>query len=355
MQANQHCETEPASNLATKGNTRFPQLNAPVIGIDMGGTKINAAIVPPNLNAATTAATISGTGFIQNLTSTATPKTANEFLQNLIEMINQLKQMSPNAQLIGISTAGVVDAINGTILGSTGNMPALAKLSNLKAELQNQVGMPVHIENDANAAAYGEWCLGSSGGVRNMVAITLGTGVGMGIVLEHQLYRGSHFFAAEGGHIAIAHNQERKCTCGRWDCWEAFASGTGLQKTAELNVEAASEAIQSDFLKQYCPDNEPVSTYTVISAWKEQHPLGIKIMDDWHNHIAVGLGSVINIMDPDVVVVGGGLAQFVNFTQLTERTKKRALSVNFKVVPATLGNYAGIVGAAYLAAETHKK
>jgi glucokinase len=319
-----------------------PVLSQPVIGIDMGGTKINAGIVPAEV--------AGGAATVQSITSTATPRTVGEFIQNLVEMIEHLKA-EHTVSLVGISTAGVVNTDLGTILGSTGNMPALSKLPNLKAELEERVNLPVHIENDANAAAYGEWRAGAAKGASNMFAITLGTGVGMGIVLNKTLYRGSHYFAAEGGHIAIAYTQERKCTCGRWDCWEAFASGTGLKKTAELNIEAASEPIQQEFLKKYCPDNDPVTTYTVIEAWKDRHPLGVKIMDDWHNHIAVGLGSIINVLDPDMIVVGGGLCQFVDFDLLFERTKKRSLSSNFKLLPAMLGNYAGIVGAAYLAVE----
>jgi glucokinase len=230
-------------------------------------------------------------------------------------------------------------------------MPALQNLINLREELEQRVQLPVHIENDANAAAYGEWRSGAAMGAQNMFAITLGTGVGMGIVFDQKMYRGSHFYAGEGGHIAISWHRERKCTCGRWDCWEAYASGTGLQKTAELEVEAASETARAEFISQDCPDGR-VTTYAVIDAWKKKHPIGMKIMDDWHHHIAIGLGSLINVMDPDIIVVGGGLAQFVDFKLLQERTQERSISRDFKLAPAKLGNYAGIVGAAYLALET---
>jgi glucokinase len=270
----------------------------------------------------------------------------------LVDMINQLKQ-SHRVAAVGIATAGVVDSVNGQILGSTGNMPALSNLRNLKERLEAEVHLPVHIENDANAAAYGEWCYGAAKGARNMFAITLGTGVGMGIVFNGQMYRGSHFYAGEGGHIAISYHRERKCTCGRWDCWEAFASGTGLQKTAELAVEAATETAKAEFIAKYCPEGV-VTTYAVIAAWKDDNHIGQQVMDEWHHHIAVGLGSLINVMDPDMIVVGGGLAQFVNFDLLLERTRERSMSAAFNLVPATLGNYAGIVGAAYLAMEAQE-
>jgi len=318
-------------------------LTQPMVGIDIGGTKINAAVVVPNAPA--------GEDCWKSLLNAPTPADSDEFLRTLVDMVNRLKQEHPVAA-VGIATAGVVDSINGQILGSTGNMPALANLRNLKERLEAEIGLPVHVENDANAAAYGEWCYGAAHGARNAFAITLGTGVGMGIVFDGQMYRGSHFYAGEGGHIAISYHRERKCTCGRWDCWEAFASGTGLQKTAELAVEAASETAQAEFKSKYCTNDE-VTTYAVIAAWKDGNHVGQQIMDDWHNHIAVGLGSLINVMDPDIIVVGGGLAQFVNFDLLLERTRERSMSSAFNLVPATLGNYAGIVGAAFLARDAH--
>lgn len=317
-------------------------LGQPPIGIDIGGTKINAAVVKFN--------PANGEDELLSMMNSPTPADSETFLNTLVDMIQRL-HAEYQVSAVGISTAGVVDSIHGRILGSTGNMPALKNLSNLKELLEARTGLPVHMENDANAAAYGEWRSGAAVGAQNMFAITLGTGVGMGIVFNGKMYRGSHFYAGEGGHIAIAYKRERKCTCGRWDCWEAFASGTGLQTTAEQAVEAAPETAQQEFKSKYC-ENGKVTTYAVIAAWKDNNHIGVQIMDEWHNHIAVGLSSLINVMDPDIIVVGGGLAQFVDFGLLLERTRERAMSNAFKLVPAELGNHAGIVGAAYLALES---
>jgi glucokinase len=315
----------------------------PPIGIDIGGTKINAAVVKPHPT--------TGQDELLSLMNSPTPTDSETFLNTLTAMIKSLRE-EHNVSAVGIATAGVVDSIHGRILGSTGNMPALKNLSNLKEQLEATTGLPVHIENDANAAAYGEWRSGAAKGATNMFAITLGTGVGMGIVFDGKMYRGSHFYAAEGGHIAISYKRERKCTCGRWDCWEAFASGNGLQKTAELTVEAAPETAQQEFKANYCENGE-VTTYAVIAAWKDNNHIGVQIMDEWHNHIAVGLSGLINVMDPDLIVVGGGLAQFVDFELLLERTRERTMSNAFQLIPAALGNHAGIVGAAYLALESN--
>jgi glucokinase len=314
----------------------------PPVGIDIGGTKINAGIVVPGER--------TPEKLVHSLLNAPTPTDSEAFLDTLVEMVTQLRKQQPSVSAVGIATAGVVDSLKGEVLGSTGNVPALQNLRNLKERLQARIGLPIHIENDANAAAYGEWRMGAAMGAQNMFAITLGTGVGMGMVFNRAIYRGSHFFAGEGGHIAIAHTHERKCTCGRWDCWEAFASGTGLKTTAELALEAATESVRQAFLSKYAGNGEPM-TYAVIAAWKDGNHLAVDIMDAWHHHIAVGLSSLINVLDPDMVVVGGGLAQFVNFELLTERTRERALNTHFQLIPAVLGNYAGLVGAGYLALE----
>ncbi len=315
-------------------------VTAPPVGIDIGGTKINAAVVRPDAK---------GEGQLQSMINAPTPTDSEAFLGTLVEMIHKLDEQH-QVSAVGIATAGVVDSLHGRILGSTGNMPALRNVMNLKELLEERVQLPVHIENDANAAAYGEWRGGAAQGAQNMFAITLGTGVGMGIVFDGRMYRGSHFYAGEGGHIAISWHRERKCTCGRWDCWEAYASGTGTRQTARNVLEAASETVRNEFMVRYCPDGE-VTTHAVVAALQDGDATAARIIDEWHHHIAIGLGSLINVMDPDIIVVGGGMAQFVNFALLQERTRERSISDAFQLVPAQLGNYAGIVGAAYLALE----
>jgi glucokinase len=332
------------------------------IGIDIGGTKMNAALVGPESREFWLQPENEESALeipAEFLINSPTPAQSGLFLSTLSSMIEKLAKGRAEGNYkvssIGIATAGVVDSENGRVLGSTGNMPALRDLGNLRESMERQLSsrgihIPIHIENDANAAAYGEWRCGAGAGSRNMFAITLGTGVGMGIVFDGRLYRGSHFYAGEGGHIAIDYHRKRQCTCGRWDCWEAFASGRGLQTTAERLVTAAPESSRREFLTKFCTD-DVVTTYAVMAAAQVNNHLGAQIVDEWHHHIAVGLGSLINVMDPDRIVVGGGLAKFVNFDLLTERTRERTISNAFQLVPARLGNYAGIIGAACLAME----
>jgi glucokinase len=308
----------------------------PVIGLDIGGTKIAAGWV---VNGA----------LVGDLITEPTPVSPESFLTAQAKLVEALQAKHPEqmAKLIGISTAGMVDALNGKVVGSTGNLPALQGHPNLKADLESRTGLTVHVENDANAAAFGEFAVGSGQPYDSVLLITLGTGVGGGIIINGDMLRGAHFAAGEIGHIGIAQTKDRRCTCGRWDCWEAYASGTGLKQTARLILKGVAKSDAVAVLRGPKPI-EDVRTHDVIDSWKAGNAVAQQIMDQWHEDIAIGLGSVMNVIDPDAVVIGGGLAQFVNYEQLSRQLELRAMSPYFKLHPATLSN-AGIVGAALLA------
>jgi glucokinase len=183
--------------------------------------------------------------------------------------------------------------------------------------------------------------------------VTLGTGVGTGIVIDGKMLHGAHFSAGEGGHIFIAHNEDRKCTCGRWNCWEAYASGSGFTQTARETVKALEDktlarAIAGENSGENKTDWDSITSHQVISAWKAGDALAQSILDAWHEHVALGIGALCNVLDPEVVVVGGGMAQFVNFEKLTQRVSQLSMPP-VSLVPAALGNQAGIIGAASLA------
>jgi glucokinase len=305
------------------------------IGIDIGGTKISSAWVRPNQE-------------LQDFQHRPTPEESGPFLSTLVGMVGTLRQGLSDLVGVGIATAGIVDVERGAILGATGNLPAVRGISSLKEALERETGLPVYIENDANAAAYGEAKAGAAKGCKNMLMITLGTGVGTGILIDGKILHGAHFSAGEGGHICIADGKDRLCTCGKWNCWETYASGTGLAQTAQRMLRATPNAENSQLMQHHQSINE-ITTHDVIAAWKSGDPLASEMLDAWHYHIATGLGSIINLLDPEMVVVGGGMAQFVNFERLTELTRQRSMVPSTRLVPAELGNQAGIVGAAYLA------
>jgi glucokinase len=310
------------------------------IGIDIGGTKISSALVHQ-------------TDGLSAFRRESTPDTSEPFLNTLVTMSQGLQKEhgGKNGQLvgIGIATAGIVDTERGAILGATGNLPAVRGIADtLKTRLEERTGLPVYIENDANAAAYGEAMAGAAKGAKNVLMITLGTGVGTGIIIDGKILHGAHFSAGEGGHIFIAQHQDRLCTCGKWNCWETYASGTGLGETARRMLRATPNAETTQLMVNHQSIDE-VSSHDVVAAWRSGDPLAREILNAWHLHIAMGLGGLINVLDPEAIVVGGGMAQFVDFDKLTALTRERSMTGDVTLLPAQLGNQAGIVGAAYLA------
>ena len=188
---------------------------------------------------------------------------------------------------------------------------------------------PVFVENDANAAAWAEHVIGSSKGMPYSVMLTLGTGVGGGIILDNKLYKGKNGAAGEM-HFKMRTDKHRKCTCGSYDCFEAYASGTGLKRTAE--------EISGD------PD---ITTYDVIE--NKDRPMMKKILETWQNDILEGIIGLANIFDPDVIVLSGSMAEFVDIEYLEKQANKEIVTTPFKVVKASAGNYSGMIGAALLA------
>ena len=161
------------------------------------------------------------------------------------------------------------------------------------------------------------------------VMITLGTGVGGGIIVDGKLYKGKSGAAGEM-HFKMRTDKHRKCTCGSWDCFEAYASGTGLKKTAE-------EISQ----------NPEITTYDVIERINE--PMMKKIFDTWQNDILEGIIGLANLFDPDCVVLSGSMAEFVDIGYLEKEANSQIVTQPFNVVKASAGNYSGMIGAALLA------
>ena len=187
----------------------------------------------------------------------------------------------------------------------------------------------IFVENDANAAAWAEHIIGSSKGMPYSVMLTLGTGVGGGIILDNKLYKGKNGAAGEM-HFKMRTDKHRQCTCGSWDCFEAYASGTGLKKTAE----------------EISGDTE-ITTYDVIE--NKDRPLMKKILGKWQNDILEGIIGLANIFDPDCIVLSGSMAEFVDIDYLNMQANKEIVTTPFKVVKASAGNYSGMIGAALLA------
>lgn len=282
------------------------------LALDVGGTKIYNAIVNENGE------------IISEIEKHATPKTFDEIKKTFIEII---KKHENNVDVIAFSTCGAVNNQNSKILGSTGNIakgyPQMPFL-----ELSTK---PVFVENDANCAAWAEHEIGASVNCPTSVMITLGTGVGGGIIIDNKLLKGQNGAAGEM-HFKMYSDKRRKCTCGSWDCFEIYASGTGLKITAQ------------EMLKDL-----NVTTYDVMNGVKNKNQKMLDVYHRWEEDITNGIIGLANIFDPDCIVLSGSLAQFVETDKIEKIVNQEICTTPTRVVKATAGNYSGMIGAALLA------
>lgn len=282
------------------------------LALDVGGTKIYNAIVNENGE------------IISEIEKHATPKTFDEIKKTFIEII---KKHENDVDVIAFSTCGAVNNQNSKILGSTGNIakgyPQMPFL-----ELSTK---PVFVENDANCAAWAEHEIGASVNCPTSIMITLGTGVGGGIIIDNKLLKGQNGAAGEM-HFKMYSDKRRKCTCGSWDCFEIYASGTGLKITAQ------------EMLK-----DQNVTTYDVMNGVKNKNQKMLDVYHRWEEDITNGIIGLANIFDPDCVVLSGSLAQFVETDKVEKIVNQEICTTPTRVVKATAGNYSGMIGAALLA------
>ena len=279
--------------------------------IDIGGTKIYNTVINENGE------------IIAEVEKHSTPKTFQEIKTTLENIV---KKHENNVDVIGIATCGAVNNENTGILGSTGNIAPEYPTMNFQA-LSTK---PIFVENDANAAAWAEYKIGASKGMPYSIMLTFGTGVGGGIILNNKLYKGKSGSAGEM-HFKLYPDKRRKCTCGSWDCFEAYTSGTGLKITAEEMT-----------------GNAEITTYDVIENNMTD------IIERWQNDVLAGLIGLANLFDPDVFVLSGSLGQFLDVEFLENEINKEIVTQPVKVRHATAGNYSGMIGAGLLALEALK-
>ncbi len=279
---------------------------------DIGGTKIYHTIVDENGQ------------IVGEVEKHSTPKTLEE-IQAIV--LSAVKKYENEVDTIGISTAGAVNNENTRVISSTGN---LAK-NYRDFDFASISHLPVFVENDANCAAWAEHEIGASKGCAYSVMLTLGTGVGGGIIIDNKLLKGKSGAAGEM-HFKMYPDKRRKCTCGSYDCFEAYASGTGLKKTAEEMT-----------------GNPDITTYDVVEGVDKGNELMKEILSTWQNHIKIGIVGLANLFDPDCVVLSGSMAQFVDTDQVEKEVNSEIVTTATTVRLATAGNYSGMIGAGLLA------
>ncbi len=291
------------------------------IGIDVGGSRVKAAIVAPD-------GTLIGQVIEKSRVVDPYPA-ARDQLISIVEGLISTSSTRPTS--VGIGVAGLMDVSNRIVLAAP-NCPGVVGVP-LADDIEKLLGLPVEIENDANVMALGEGASGAARGSRHYVAVTLGTGVGGAIITDGKLFRGSTGGGSEIGHICIDPNGPR-CGCGSNGCLEAFIGLKGI----------------SVWLRRNANHMKNLHLPRISEMAMEGDPDAIKLFEWVGTTLGVALAGVINLLNPDTIVVGGGTASAgpMLFDPLREEIARRAFKVyqtKLRIVPATLGNWAGVVGA----------
>jgi glucokinase len=216
----------------------------------------------------------------------------------------------------------------------------------LRDEINKRTGLPASLDNDANCATLGEWWLGAGRGSRHMIGLTIGTGLGGGLILDGELYHGASDVAGEIGHTTIE-TQGRRCACGNYGCLEAYASGTAVAQRAREALAGDDLSALRDLVQG---DLSQITAQTVYQAAKSGDAIALEVVRDTAKFLGAGLANLLNLFNPEVVVLAGGVTQAGAslFEPLRAEVRKRAFRPAWeaaRIVPGELGGAAGVVGA----------
>jgi glucokinase len=304
----------------------------PTFGIDLGATNIRCAVVDRD-------------GHILGEVRGQTGKGGADVVPATADLVRKLRRDFPEAAAVGVGAAGLVDR-EGNVQYAP-NIPAFRRTP-LRKELEAELGLPVVVDNDANAAAWGEVVHGAAKDVLYALMITLGTGIGGGIIARGRVIRGAHGFAAEVGHFQIDPSGP-VCACGERGHWEAYASGSALGR---MGREWAAGGRAPGVLARAGGDPAAVTGLHVGDSAQAGEPDGVALLAEYADLVAVGLAGLANILDPERIVVSGGLVELGEtlFAPLRAAFGRRIEGVEYRpliaIVPSVLGDHAGVIGAA---------
>ena len=266
-----------------------------------------------------------------------------------VEAVKNADLTLDDIEWIGIGTPGIANSSTGVIEYSNNLGFKDTPMVKYITEFIGRKDTPVFIENDANAAAYGEYVAGAAKGAKNAVCITLGTGVGGGIIIDGKIYAGSNFAGAEIGHTVIEVDGAQ-CSCGRKGCFEAYSSATGLIRMSKEAMEQFPESI----MNKMAAEKGKVTARTSFDAMRAGDKAAKDVVDKYIKYLAAGITNTINIFQPDVLCIGGGVCNegdplLLPMKELVAKeVYTRNSPKNTEIVIAKLGNDAGIIGAAFL-------
>lgn len=305
------------------------------IGVDVGGTKCLGLV-------------LGGDGEVLADARVATPREPEAIIDTIVALVEELSQRSDAPDAVGVGMPGLVDGAG--VLAYAPNLPGVIDLA-VADRVGQRCGVPVVVENDATAAVWGEHEVGAGRGADHVLLVTLGTGIGGGIILRGRLYRGAHGFAGEIGHMVVDPNGP-ECPCGKRGCWERFASGTGLGRLAR---DAAHGGRLARGVTLAGGDADDVRGEHVTTAASEGDGQAQAVMAAYGRWLAIGLVNLAYLFDPEMFVLGGGLVSSAEvvlaptreaFADLLAGADRRPA---VRIVPAELGERAGAIGAALLA------
>ncbi len=311
------------------------------IGIDVGGTNVKIALVDEN-------GKIIYSNSVPTYAKMGYEYTVNNIKQSIRDLMKETNKNEKSIEGIGFDFPGQIDYVNG-IVKLAPNIPGWVNVPIAKM-IEEEFHIPTKVDNDVRCAALGELNFGAGKGCKNFICITVGTGIGSGIVINGQLVRGASNAAGEIGHIKLQMNDGPLCGCGDYGCLEAYASGPAIVAMAQDYIKGGKAA---KFRELAAVDGGEITPYHVAKAAEEGDPVAKKIFEIMGYRIGIGLTSVINLLNPEKVIIGGGVAESGELLlgPIRKTIKERAMTIAgnaVEIVPAQLGNSAGVIGASML-------
>jgi glucokinase len=308
-----------------------------ILGVDIGGTKVAVGLVDRN-----------GKIVAEGRKPMVAHGTAEAALQAVFEAIDSL--LSPEVQSIGICAPGPLDPTAGVVLNPP-NLPCWRNFP-LAEKIREKYRLPVKLDNDGNAAALAEAIWGAARGYRYVFYATIGTGIGSGVVLDGRIYHGKTGSAAEGGHVSIDYHGP-VCNCGKLGCIEILAAGPAIGARARAKLSAGAKSAMLDLAKG---NIAAVTSEMVGAAYASGDQLAREVLEETSELLTVWLGNIVDVLDPDVMVVGGGVAAMLTpfFADIKKRLPKWCVNPHASDIPLVRAYYgadAGIAGGASLCVE----
>lgn len=311
------------------------------IGIDVGGTNVKIALVDDN-------GKIIYSNSVPTYAKMGYEYTVNNIKQAIKDLMKETNTTPSDIEGIGFDFPGQVDCKTGVVKLAP-NIPGWVNVP-IAQMIEDEFHIPTRIDNDVRCAALGELKFGAGRGCENFICITVGTGIGSGIVINGKVVRGATNAAGELGHIKLQMNDGPICGCGDTGCLEAFASGPAIVAMAQEYIKGGKS---TKFREMAAVEGGEITPYMVAKAAEEGDPVAKRIFEIVGEYIGIGLTSVINLLNPERVIIGGGVAESGELLlgPIRKTIKERAMVVAgnaVEIVPAQLGNSAGVIGASML-------